>query len=490
MAPFFVLSSARAGSTSFARILDSASNGCCLTEPVPNLNTETRLAMDGRLGDPGVVVAETIAPRVRPEGIEVYGEKNVTYGPFVGAIHKQLGARFILLTRDGRDVVRSLMDWHEQMFGTVYREAPEAGDLSARARASAGALQVHLDTSDFARPRPLPGDPMYDRWLDASRFEMCSWYWTRIYRLYLDELAAVPESAWFRLDYTNASADDILEAARFLGLEGLERDAVAEMLDARINSLKDRCDEDPSFPAWTAWDGKQRREFAELAEDTMTQVGYWDAPATRWKPVGFGECWQERAADVQWYRWMYEGRERMHDDAIAWVNGLGGDRSVMDFGCGVGEGYCDAFADRVYIGIDLAGPSIEWANANRPNPKHRYETRDFIADPPVKAADIVMSSGTIDNAYDPEAYLDAMICASREFVYLTCYRGWFPDLEEHQFMWSAEHGCFYADLSARRLREHLEARGCHDIVVEARATGRSDIPFETRVIARVPEETR
>lgn len=486
MPPFFVLSSARAGSTSFARILDRAANGCCLTEPTPNLNAETRLAMEGRLDDPDRVVAEIVAPRAAAAAVEVHGEKNVTYGPFIGPLHRQLDARFILLTRDGRDVVRSLMDWHEQMFGTVYREAPETGELSARARAAAGALPVHLDTSDYARPRPLPGDPMFSGWLDTSRFEMCCWYWARIYSLYLDELAAIPASASHRLNYSAASPEQVLDAARFLGLAGLDRDTVAEMLDARINSLRDRADEDPHFPAWTAWDGGRRRQFTELAGEVMTRLGYWPDRATRWKPDNFGACWQEKAADIEWYRWMYDGRRRMHDEAIAWVNAQGPDRSVMDFGCGVGEGYCEAFVDRPYIGVDLAAPSIEWAAAHRRNPKHRYETRDFIADPPVDAADIVMSSGTIDNAYDPEAYLDAMISAARESIYLTCYRGWFPDQTEHKFMYSPEHGCFYADLCAPRLREHLESRGCRDIVVEPRATGRIDIPFETRVIARVP----
>jgi SAM-dependent methyltransferase len=184
---------------------------------------------------------------------------------------------------------------------------------------------------------------------------------------------------------------------------------------------------------------------------------------------------------------MFDGRRRMHEEAIAWVNALGPDKSVMDYGCGVGEGYCEAFADRPYVGIDLAEPSISWAIANRTNSLHRYEARDFIANPQHNAADVVMSNGTIDNAYDPDAYLDSMIHAAREWIYLTCYRGWFPEQAEHEFMWNQEHQCFYADLSASRLREHLEWRGCTEIVVEPRATGRSDIPFETRVIARVPE---
>ncbi|RMH12349.1 MAG: methyltransferase domain-containing protein [Planctomycetota bacterium] len=487
MRPFFVLSSARAGSTSLARILDSARNGCCLVEPSPNLNRETRLAMDGRLENPGAVVRDLVVPRVRQSRAEVHGEKNVTYGPFIGELHQQLNARFVLLTRDGRDVVRSLIDWHDRLFGTVYREAVDAGALSAAARQAAGALPVHLDSSDFARPRPQPGEPMYERWTRATRFEMCSYYWSRIYELYLDELEKLPEDAWVRIDYTTASPDDVLRVAEFLELEGLERDQVQQALDARINSLRDRCNEDPRFPAWTEWDGALRRNFDRIAGKTMRRLGYTTSASTRWKPRGYGQCWNEHGADLAWYEWMYDGRRRMHEEAIEWIRSRSDVQSVMDFGCGLGVGYCEALSDLAYIGVDIIEQTVRWCQEHRDNPRHRYEARDFIADPPRQAADLVMSSGTIDNAYDPEAYLDAMITASKKWVYLTCYRGWFDQLDEHRFTFNAEHGCFYADLSPQRVREHLERRGCTDIVIEPRKTGRTDIPAEMRVIAHVPQ---
>jgi perosamine synthetase len=49
---FFILTCARSGSTSLSKILNEAENGVCKVEPAPNLNRETRLAMDGRLADP------------------------------------------------------------------------------------------------------------------------------------------------------------------------------------------------------------------------------------------------------------------------------------------------------------------------------------------------------------------------------------------------------------------------------------------------------
>src|SRR5262249_13487910 len=82
---YFMVSCARSGSTSLAKILGEASNGCCLSEPAPNLNVECRQQLDRKLPDPKNVVAQAIVPRVRDNlrRHEVYGEKNVTLTVFI-----------------------------------------------------------------------------------------------------------------------------------------------------------------------------------------------------------------------------------------------------------------------------------------------------------------------------------------------------------------------------------------------------------------------
>lgn len=274
---FFILTVARSGSTSLARILDTAANGCCAVEPSPNLNVESRLAMDGRLADTGDVVRRLVVPRVVKALAqhEVYGEKNLTYGPFIGDLHEQLGCRFVLIKRDGREVVRSLMDWHDRMFGSVYRECRDPGRLAPRARQAAAGLLLHLDTSDYARPRPRPGAGLYDEWDDLSREEMCAWYWATVNDLYADALGALPADAWTGIDYTRPTADDVLRVAEFCGLEGLDRAAVESMLAQRINSLADRCGNgEARYPKYGAWGPQLRRRFDEIAGAAMARLGY------------------------------------------------------------------------------------------------------------------------------------------------------------------------------------------------------------------------
>jgi hypothetical protein len=273
---FFILSCARSGSTSLARILDTADNGVCAVEPNPNLNVETRQMMEGRLSDPRAILKATVVKRVTEtlRKTMIYGEKNLTYGPFVCYLHELLECKFIFFNRDGRDVVRSLMDWHERMFGNIYRECKEPGDLTPRARAAVAKLPVHLDTSDYSRPRPLPGDPFYDEWENLSRAEMCAYYWSYINDLYLDELERMPQEAWIEIDYTLPSADDILRVGKFLDLKGLSRSRIQRMLNKRINSLRERRGEERVYPDWQNWDDKLRKRFERIAAKTMNRLGY------------------------------------------------------------------------------------------------------------------------------------------------------------------------------------------------------------------------
>ena len=273
---FFILACARSGSTSLARILDEATNGRCAVEPAPNLNWEVREMMEGRLADPAATVKAVIAPRVE-EALgqwQIYGEKNLTYGPFIPELFRQFDCRFVFLIRDVGNVVRSMMDWHNRMFGSIYRECGDPGELAPRAMFAAGQLPVHLDTSDYSRPRPRPGSLYFDRWDKMSREEMCAYYWSESYRIYLDQLEVIPDDRKIMLNYTSPAADDILRVADFLGLEGLDLPLIRNRLDLRINSLRDRISEAPRYPEWDQWPSDLQDRIRGIAEETSRRLPF------------------------------------------------------------------------------------------------------------------------------------------------------------------------------------------------------------------------
>lgn len=272
---FFIVSCARSGSTSITNILNHASNGECVVEPTPNLNVETRLMMEGRLEDPIKMLQNTIVKRVQKSKYEVYGEKNLTYAPFIKHLYDFLNCKFVFLIRDGRDVVRSLIDWHELVWGNIYRECKNPGNLTERAYKQVSNLPIHRDTSDFSRPRPQPGDPYHEKWLDLTREEMCAWYWQYINGRYIKQLRQIPEEAYFTLDYTKPKVEAIVELTDFLNLQGLSNEKISRMLQRKINSPKTRFGIERRYPPWSEWSLTQRRQFDEIAQERMQELGYY-----------------------------------------------------------------------------------------------------------------------------------------------------------------------------------------------------------------------
>ena len=458
MDSYFVLSCARSGSTSLAQILNLATNSICQSEPMPNLCIETRLAMEGKLSSAQIdeALEKSVISRVKQfeNDYEVYGEKNVTYGPFVEQMYKRLGCKFIFLKRDGRDVVSSMMNWHNHKFGDYYKEAYDFGDVAPEALVAAKELLAYQDASDFSRPRPLVSSDLYLKWNSLSRFEMCSYYWSYVNDLYLEKLSKISKDDFIELDYTVATSKEVLMVVDFLELKGVEKYIVQEMLDKKINSLESRGYDKGGFPNWLSWSDEFRQKFEVFAKNTMYRLGYYADEATNWKPKGFGKYWQEqKQADNSWFEWMYNSRKYAHDDLVLFVknNKI---KSVADFGCGTAVGYSEVFRDIEYVGVDISEGNIEWCKKNKQNFKHKYIARDFIQYPLDEKVDLVFSSGTIDNAYDVRAFIKAMVDSSKKCITFTLYRGWFLDLDDVIYNYNPD-GYFYNDIGVKFLRRYL-----------------------------------
>lgn len=479
---YFIVACARSGTTSLAQILSKATNGECAIEPTPSLQRETRLAMEGKLGDPLPIIKEKVLPRVQNAESEIYGEKDVIYAPFITHLHKLLGCKFVYMTRDGRDVVRSLMDWHEQIFGTIYRECKHIGNLSIRALDTSAKLPLSKDDSDYSRPRPLPHDPLYEVWEDLTREEMCAYYWSHINEIYMTELEKIPTEAWITIDYTHPDPKDILKIVDFLNLEGIDLNLIELLLKQKINSLKERFDLLPSYPRWMNWNSLQRKQFDKIAYPTMSRLNYYSTSKTRWKPKEYGSTWVNEAKPFPWYKEIYDTRVDYHNHFIEWIHQREPISSIVDFGCGLCIGYSEAFKDKEYTGVDISPSNIDWCKRNYKNPRHNYLNLDFIETPLNEKHDVAVSSGTIDNTYDIDECLAALVLASRKYIYLTAYRGYFPDLQEHKYSWSPKDGCFYNDISPIKAYTTLKDLECQYITVESLRLGEQT---ETLITAEV-----
>lgn len=487
-APYFIVGSGRSGTTSLATILDTAKNGYCLIEPTPNLNIESRLWMDGVLENTDQIVDQLILPRLTPSTTNIHGEKQVTLAGFIPQITKKSNAKFVFVHRDGRDVVRSWLDWHNQMFGTIYRECHEHGELSNQAITNAGELLIKFDESDFSRPRPNRGDPLFGQWLQLSRFQMCSYYWQKINHLHIKALEHIDPNRWISINYTKPSTDSVEKVIDFLGLTGITSKSIKSHLSKKINSLSERQNQNNIYPCWTNWNSRSRNQFWNIAGKTMIELGYSTNDRVRWKPSQFGAVWSKTKNIAEWYEWMFEGRRKVHEHFLSWFKHQSNQtniKSIADFGSGIGHGYVEALKSFHYTGFDISPEVVEFANKRNNNHKHIFKCVDYISDDLNEQFDIVFSSGTIDNSYDIDEYIQSMVRNAVKWIYLTSYRGWFPWLKEHSYIYNEEQKCFYNHLSPDEIYKTLLKLDCKDIEIFPIETGNDLIPYETVILARV-----
>lgn len=278
---FFVMGSGRTGSTSCIRILGTASNAETFSEPRPNLAVEIRRSL---LGDPEMRDPRPAIWAARIDSIrqvlargKIYGEKDLKFFAWLPCLRDLFNPRFVFVLRDGRDVVRSLMNWHYQIHGNLYREAGDEARLSTQARERVAGLPLEKDLVEQGRPRPLPEDPCFERWPSMSRFEMFAWYWAHVTRVAQRDLWAMEPDRWVTIDYTTCpSPDDFKRLFLFLQLEGFDASRVGGLIDGRVNSVEGKSRQtEYSFPKWADWSEKEMAQFNDLAASAMVQFGHY-----------------------------------------------------------------------------------------------------------------------------------------------------------------------------------------------------------------------
>ena len=111
---FFIIGCVRSATTAFAKVLYTADNAKVFVEQPPKLLIESRELARGNLDDPISVLRNAkhdLIQSVLQSGMK-YGDKNAAYMPFIPYLNAIWECKILFIIRDGRDVVRSLMDWH------------------------------------------------------------------------------------------------------------------------------------------------------------------------------------------------------------------------------------------------------------------------------------------------------------------------------------------------------------------------------------------
>ena len=270
---FFIVGCARSGTTALVKMLNTCQNATVFVEQKPNLCIEARNLYRGILSDPKQVIQKAKSEpiqKVLSSGLK-YGDKNPNYLPFIPYIAELWDCKFLFPVRDGREVVRSLMDWHDfynQKFSHSGVFAMKEDDPNSPIDSP------EQDWWDYSRLRPNPGTPYFEEWQRLSRFEKCAWYWTNFNKKALESFSELDDQRWLQVNMKSLDRFKMKQIFDFLGLDGFNANQIEKLINARINSLQERAGLPDKFPRWTDWTQEQRNAFDRIAGDTIKCVVY------------------------------------------------------------------------------------------------------------------------------------------------------------------------------------------------------------------------
>ena len=257
----------RSGTTSLTKILDTSSNAKIFVEQESKLCIESRDYYEGRIKSP-----KDILKKLKSENIKkvidkgyIYGDKNPNYLPFISILAGLWNPKFVFVLRNGKDVAKSAMNWHEIRKGNIFgrREDDKKSEI----------IKPEDDWWDYSRIRPLKGEQYYENWVNMKRFEKIAWHWAKCNELILEALKRLHRERVHIVKIDDTSEIDIKKLFKFLCLEGYKREKVKNMLNSKINTSEVNILKN-SFPKWNDWDDNYMKSFNKYAGKMMEKLGY------------------------------------------------------------------------------------------------------------------------------------------------------------------------------------------------------------------------
>lgn len=492
--PILIVGCPRSGTTFVSSLLSTSSKVNNNGEPLPNNPKEARYKYDNKILFESFALNKSLFSRIKNFNFKdkIYVEKNINYLPFVKSILQYSNLKIIYVFRDGRDVVPSMINWNNSIFGNFYIEAKDHNqNLTFVAKKNKEKLfeqNNHID--DFGRPRPNKNDPSYGLWSSYNLFQMCSWYWSFTNSFFLSiyfNLSKKLKKRVLFFNCTNPTVKDVKKLFVFSGLKYKkdDLDKIEKLLNKKIkiNSLKERFNIDNQFPSYKKWSQTEKFQFDIFANNTMKKLNFYNENIKRLRPKNYGNIWEWKKHDHSWYEWMHNSRLPAHEDLINFYSiNKKKINNVLEIGCGISYFYQNLFKNIKYSGLDISKQNVNFCLNNYKNPKHGYYHGDINQFKNSSKFDLVFSQGTIDNHYDMNEFIKKMISFSKKFVYITAYRGWFPEINDHVYSWDDKHQCCYNSLSIKEVKRELSKIKNIKFSIIPLEIKKKNIQFETKII--------
>jgi hypothetical protein len=192
----------------------------------------------------------------------------------VGALFREFGARFILLTRHPLDTICSL--WSKGWYEGEYRKDEPARPVGYH----------DLGSVPHFFGRLVPNGPEYVRWAGLSRAGKLAWYWSALNRRVLEQFRGIPTGHCYVLKVEDLTFETYVALTRFLGVDTVLTPAhVAAVVASRPGASL--AHKDPQEFGSTEVD-----EILAEAGVTACQLGY-DSLGERCEQASSGRRWKD-----------------------------------------------------------------------------------------------------------------------------------------------------------------------------------------------------
>jgi hypothetical protein len=257
-APVFAVGTGRCGTHFLQRIMAEGTEFSSLHMPLPESDSFHRYCMwNGLPVDHGVLLATRSAWIEKAHSQrQRYFEANPYLSFSALLLHKQLGGRVILITRDPEPVVNShlVKGWYSQ-------------EYIRHCDALAPGLQPEMSIN-HSFGRIIPRGDEYRRWLSLTRVGKLSWMWNAVNVSTRSELALLPSDCQRSVRLEDLNYSKYLALHRFCG-------GMHPMEEARYRAI---CEERPgkakSHVTCENWSTQERCEFEHETAQGRKLLGY------------------------------------------------------------------------------------------------------------------------------------------------------------------------------------------------------------------------
>jgi len=491
----FIVGAGRSATTALSKALALSPEAVSLSEPSPHLNEKSRHKFQGYCSAAYSALSETIGPRLVKaynKGM-VYIEKQVSLVPFLIELYNLYNAKFIVPFRDPLTTVESLLKWHYTRYPIIYREANNEHPFSP----GAAAIEARLNASghdpfDYSLPRPRENDPYALQWATMTRFEMCCWYWNRVYTAIFEQYHQLPKECFYFVNTSQQiTADDLRGVYKFCDLHHFDSKAVQDCLSGWINKSASitpyvQTAASPSNP--TELSPAEFYRLRDLCQDACELLGLQiESPLRNQKQ--YGDFWKKKQLDVAWYKEIFDYRRHSHDKFTQWINHTArklGACSFMEIGVGLHSFYREhVFCQDRFVGIDLINEVADHLNAINKHSHHTFLCDDIALNSKhvSETCDLVFTHASIDNSDNITGFLRGLVNRTNDLLFISNYRGYFPRMSAHRRAYNEDDGVSFNDISPVSTVQILQRLGMKSVYAVPYLTCRGDIKEETAIFA-------